>query len=230
METTHRRARRALRHRRAQPRRRRGRRVVLVHGAGGDRTVWQLQTRWIAHHGYRAAAARPPRPRRQRGTGSRRASQRWGQWLATDRRRSGSGAGAPGGPLDGDVRGSGGRGAAARGGTIAGAAGHGRRHAGASGAAGRGRRRRSSSPGGSSPPGGSAAGPTPGATPLRACGSSGATPRCWTGPGQESWPMTSPPAAPMTAPRLPRPGCSARVTLVLGREDKMTPNKRAASG
>ena len=30
--------------------------VVLVHGAGGDRTVWQLQTRWIAHHGYRAAA------------------------------------------------------------------------------------------------------------------------------------------------------------------------------
>ena len=30
--------------------------VVLVHGAGGDRTVWQMQTRWIAHHGYRAAA------------------------------------------------------------------------------------------------------------------------------------------------------------------------------
>ena len=30
--------------------------VVLVHGAGGDRTVWQLQTRWIAHHGYRTAA------------------------------------------------------------------------------------------------------------------------------------------------------------------------------
>ena len=30
--------------------------VVLIHGAGCDRTVWQLQTRWIAHHGYRAAA------------------------------------------------------------------------------------------------------------------------------------------------------------------------------
>ena len=34
--------------------------VVLVHGAGGDRTVWQLQTRWIAHHGYRAAAVDLP--------------------------------------------------------------------------------------------------------------------------------------------------------------------------
>ncbi len=30
--------------------------AVLVHGAGGDRTVWQMQTRWIAHHGYRVAA------------------------------------------------------------------------------------------------------------------------------------------------------------------------------
>ena len=34
--------------------------VVLVHGAGGNRTVWQLQTRWIAHHGYRAAAVDLP--------------------------------------------------------------------------------------------------------------------------------------------------------------------------
>ena len=34
--------------------------VVLVHGAGSDRTVWQLQTRWIAHHGYRAAAVDLP--------------------------------------------------------------------------------------------------------------------------------------------------------------------------
>lgn len=34
--------------------------VVLVHGAGGDRTVWQLQTRWFAHHGYRAAAVDLP--------------------------------------------------------------------------------------------------------------------------------------------------------------------------
>ena len=30
--------------------------VVFVHGAGADRTGWQLQTRWFAHHGYRAAA------------------------------------------------------------------------------------------------------------------------------------------------------------------------------
>lgn len=30
--------------------------AVLVHGAGGDRTAWQMQTRWIAHHGYRVAA------------------------------------------------------------------------------------------------------------------------------------------------------------------------------
>ncbi len=30
--------------------------VVLVHGAGCDRTTWQLQTRWIAHHGWRVAA------------------------------------------------------------------------------------------------------------------------------------------------------------------------------
>ena len=34
--------------------------VVLVHGAGSDRTAWQLQTRWIAHHGYRAAAVDLP--------------------------------------------------------------------------------------------------------------------------------------------------------------------------
>ena len=30
--------------------------VVLVHGAGMNRTVWQLQTRYLAHHGYRVAA------------------------------------------------------------------------------------------------------------------------------------------------------------------------------
>lgn len=34
--------------------------VVLVHGAGMDRTVWQLQTRWLAHHGRRAAAVDLP--------------------------------------------------------------------------------------------------------------------------------------------------------------------------
>ena len=30
--------------------------VVLVHGAGMDRTVWSLQTRWLAHHGMPALA------------------------------------------------------------------------------------------------------------------------------------------------------------------------------
>jgi len=30
--------------------------VVLVHGAGMDRTAWSLQTRWLAHHGCPALA------------------------------------------------------------------------------------------------------------------------------------------------------------------------------
>lgn len=30
--------------------------IVLVHGAGMDRTVWQMQTRYLAHHGFRVAA------------------------------------------------------------------------------------------------------------------------------------------------------------------------------
>lgn len=30
--------------------------VVLLHGAGMNRTAWQLQTRYLAHHGYRVAA------------------------------------------------------------------------------------------------------------------------------------------------------------------------------
>ena len=25
--------------------------VIFLHGAGFDRTVWRLQTRWFAHHG-----------------------------------------------------------------------------------------------------------------------------------------------------------------------------------
>ncbi|MFQ5557881.1 MAG: alpha/beta fold hydrolase [Acidimicrobiales bacterium] len=41
--------------------------VVLVHGAGGDRTAWQLQTRWLAHHGYRAVAADLPGHGRSEG-------------------------------------------------------------------------------------------------------------------------------------------------------------------
>jgi pimeloyl-ACP methyl ester carboxylesterase len=34
--------------------------VILVHGAGGDATVWQLQTRYLAHHGLRALAVDLP--------------------------------------------------------------------------------------------------------------------------------------------------------------------------
>lgn len=30
--------------------------IVFVHGAGMDRTTWQMQTRWFAHHGFRVAA------------------------------------------------------------------------------------------------------------------------------------------------------------------------------
>jgi len=30
--------------------------IVLIHGAGMDRTTWQMQSRWFAHHGYRVAA------------------------------------------------------------------------------------------------------------------------------------------------------------------------------
>ncbi len=34
--------------------------VVLVHGAGMDATAWQLQTRWLAHHGFRPLAVDLP--------------------------------------------------------------------------------------------------------------------------------------------------------------------------
>jgi pimeloyl-ACP methyl ester carboxylesterase len=34
--------------------------VLLVHGAGMDRTVWNLQTRYLAHHGYTALAVDLP--------------------------------------------------------------------------------------------------------------------------------------------------------------------------
>lgn len=34
--------------------------VVLIHGAGMDRTTWQMQSRWLAHHGYRVAAVDLP--------------------------------------------------------------------------------------------------------------------------------------------------------------------------
>ena len=34
--------------------------VLLIHGAGMDSTVWQLQTRYLAHHGFRAVAVDLP--------------------------------------------------------------------------------------------------------------------------------------------------------------------------
>ena len=56
--------------------------VVLVHGAGGDRTVWQLQTRWIAHHGYRAAAIDLPGHGGSDGP-PLATIEEMGEWLAT---------------------------------------------------------------------------------------------------------------------------------------------------
>ena len=35
--------------------------VVFLHGAGFDRTVWRLQTRWFANHGRSVLADRIPR-------------------------------------------------------------------------------------------------------------------------------------------------------------------------
>ncbi len=34
--------------------------IVLLHGSGQDRTMWQMQTRWLAHHGFRVAAVDLP--------------------------------------------------------------------------------------------------------------------------------------------------------------------------
>ncbi len=34
--------------------------LVFIHGAGMDRTTWQLQSRWFAHHGYNVAAVDLP--------------------------------------------------------------------------------------------------------------------------------------------------------------------------
>ena len=56
--------------------------VVLVHGAGGDRTVWQLQTRWIAHHGYRAAAVDLPGHGGSEGPALPSITE-MGEWLAS---------------------------------------------------------------------------------------------------------------------------------------------------
>ena len=34
--------------------------VVLLHGSGMDRSVWSHQTRFLAHHGFRAVAVDLP--------------------------------------------------------------------------------------------------------------------------------------------------------------------------
>ena len=41
--------------------------VVFVHGAGMDHTVWNLQTRWFAHHGRNALAIDLPGHGRSEG-------------------------------------------------------------------------------------------------------------------------------------------------------------------
>ena len=41
--------------------------VLLIHGAGMDSTVWQLQTRYLAYHGYRAVAVDLPAHGRSEG-------------------------------------------------------------------------------------------------------------------------------------------------------------------
>lgn len=57
-----------------------GRPVILIHGAGGDHTVWRFQTRWLAHHGYRVLC--PDLPGHGRSGGEPCESiPGWGEWL-----------------------------------------------------------------------------------------------------------------------------------------------------
>ena len=55
--------------------------VVLVHGAGMDATVWQLQTRYLAHHGMRAVAVDLPAHGRSGGSPIE-SIEAMGDWLA----------------------------------------------------------------------------------------------------------------------------------------------------
>lgn len=54
--------------------------VVFVHGAGLDHTVWILQSRWFAHHGYNAIAVDLPGHGRSRGTPPP-SVEAMGEWL-----------------------------------------------------------------------------------------------------------------------------------------------------
>lgn len=55
--------------------------VVLIHGSGMDRTTWQMQTRWLAHHGYRVAAIDLP-GHGLSGGGPLQTIPEMGDWLA----------------------------------------------------------------------------------------------------------------------------------------------------
>ncbi|MDE0067132.1 MAG: alpha/beta hydrolase [Acidimicrobiaceae bacterium] len=55
--------------------------VVLLHGSGMNRTVWQLQTRFFAHHGYRVAALDLPGHGGSDGPPLSRI-ERMGDWVA----------------------------------------------------------------------------------------------------------------------------------------------------
>ena len=55
--------------------------VVLVHGAGMDRTAWSLQTRWLAHHGCPAIAIDLPGHGASQD-GERSSIDAYAEWLA----------------------------------------------------------------------------------------------------------------------------------------------------
>ena len=55
--------------------------IVFIHGAGSDHTVWVLQSRYFAHHGYNALAV--DMPGHGRSAGEVRASLAgYGDWIA----------------------------------------------------------------------------------------------------------------------------------------------------
>ncbi len=51
--------------------------VVFLHGAQHDHSVWILQSRYLAHHGYGVLALDLPGHMRSEGPASRRPSRRW---------------------------------------------------------------------------------------------------------------------------------------------------------
>lgn len=55
--------------------------MVFVHGAGLDRTAWQLQTRYFSHHGYSVLAVDLPQHGRSNGTAPD-SIERYADWIA----------------------------------------------------------------------------------------------------------------------------------------------------